>query len=136
MVEKMKIPHNRAMDDKRTEPRYLVKEDAFVWDLHRIKAGYHSASIVDVSRNGMRLESARKLGRGTHIAIDFRGMIVCATVQYCTEAEDRFVMGVRINNVLDPLREEPERPSSNEEAEIGEVMVHAVAAPAYAAAEA
>jgi len=104
------------MDDRRVEPRYLVKEDAFIWDLRRIKAGYHSVSIIDVSRNGMRLESVGKLTRGSHIAIDFRGMIVCATVQYCRLVENRFAMGVRINDVLDPLREEQEDHGANEEA--------------------
>jgi hypothetical protein len=84
----------------------LVKEDAFVWDLHRIQAGHHSVSIIDVSRNGMCLESADRLGQGSHIAIDFRGMIVCGTVQYCKMSADRFAMGVRINDVLDPLGEE------------------------------
>jgi hypothetical protein len=69
------------MDNRRTEPRYLVKEDAFLWDLHHIKAGYHPASIVDVSRNGMRLESVGRLVQGSQVAIDFRGMIVCGTVQ-------------------------------------------------------
>jgi len=96
-----------GMDNRRKEPRYLAKEDAFLWDLHRIKGGYHSVSIVDVSRNGMRLESADRLGQGSHIAIDFRGMIVCGTVQYCKIVQDRFAMGVRIHDVLDPLGEEP-----------------------------
>ena len=104
------------MDDRRAEPRYLVKEDAFVWDLHRIKSGYHPVNIVDVSRNGMRLESVGELTRGSHIAIDFRGMIVCGTVQYCKLIEDRFAMGVRIKDVLDPLRQETGGESEAEEA--------------------
>jgi hypothetical protein len=101
------------MDNRRTEPRYLVKEDAFVWNLHHIKAGYHSACIVDVSRNGMRLESVGRLVQGSHVAIDFRGMIVCGTVQYCRLVENRFAMGIRIKDVLDPLREEPAECSAN-----------------------
>jgi hypothetical protein len=87
-------------------------------DLHHIKEGYHSASIVDVSRNGMRLESVGRLVQGSHIAIDFRGMIVCGTVQYCRLVESRFVMGIHIKDVLDPLREEPADHSVNEEADV------------------
>jgi hypothetical protein len=123
MAAQPKRPHNQAMSNRRAEQRYLVKEDAFVWDLHHIKAGYHPASIVDVSRNGMCLESVGRLMRGSHIAIDFRGMIVCGTVQYCRLVEDRFVMGVHINDVLDPLREEPADQSADED-----VCVETVAA--------
>ena len=123
MVAQAERPHNQIMDERRVEPRYLVKEGAFVWDLHRIKAGYHSANIVDVSRNGMRLESVCKLAQGSHIAIDFRGMIVCATVQFCRQVEDRFALGVRIQDVLDPLGEEPEGHSTNDEAGVEDVAV-------------
>ena len=123
MVAQPKRPHNQAMDNRRTEPRYLVKEDAFVWDLHHIKAGYHPANIVDVSRNGMRLESVGRLMQGSHIAIDFKGMIVCGTVQYCRLVESRFAMGVRIKDVLDPLREEPADHSADEEAGVEAVAV-------------
>jgi hypothetical protein len=115
MAARTKKIHNQAMDDRRTEPRYLVKEDAFVWDLHHIKAGYRPAIIVDVSRNGMRLESVGRLKQGSHIAVDFRGMIVCATVQYCRLVENQFAVGIRIKNVLDPLREEPADHSENED---------------------
>ena len=106
MVSGAESAHNHAMDNRRTEPRYLVKEGAFVWDLHRVQAGYHSVSIIDVSRNGMRLESADRLGQGSDVAIDFRGMIVCGTVQYCKIIADGFAMGVRIKDVLDPLGED------------------------------
>lgn len=116
MVAQAESPHNQAMDNRRAEHRYMVKEDAFVWDLHHIKAGYHSASIVDVSRNGMRLESTGRLVQGSHIAIDFRGMIVCGTVQYCRLVENRFTLGVQIKDVLDPLKEDPFGHSANKEA--------------------
>ena len=123
MAEQPERPHNQGMDNRRTEPRYLVKEDAFVWDLHHIKAGYHPASIVDVSRNGMCLESVGRLMQGSHIAIDFRGMIVCGTVQYCKLVENRFAMGIRIKDILDPLREEPADHSADEYADVEAVAV-------------
>jgi len=102
-----------AMRDRRADPRYLVKEEAFVWELHCLKAGYHSVTILNASRNGMRLESAADLPKGSSIAVDFRGMIVCGTVQYCKPTDNGFVMGVQIKDVLDPLREESTyRPAS------------------------
>jgi hypothetical protein len=116
MVERTERPQNQGMDNRRAEQRYLVKEDAFVWDLHHIKVGYHPASIVDISRNGMRLESVGRLVQGSHVAIDFRGMIVCGTVQYCRLVENRFAMGILIKDVLDPLREELAECSANAEA--------------------
>jgi hypothetical protein len=102
------------MDEQRAEPRYLVKEDAFVWDLRDMKAGYHSARIADVSRNGMRLELDERLMQGSQVAIDFRGMIICGSVQYCRMNENRFTIGIRIKDVLDPLRENPASSPSEE----------------------
>ena len=72
-----------------------------------MKAGYHPARIVDVSRNGMRVESAGRMKQGSEIAVDFRGMIICGTVRYCGNVDGRFAMGIRMKDVLDPLREEP-----------------------------
>ena len=103
------------MEEQRAEPRYLVKEDAFVWDLRNMKAGYHSARITDVSRNGMRLELGERLMLGSRVAIDFRGMIICGSVQYCRLNENRFTIGIRIKDVLDPLRENPASSSASEE---------------------
>ena len=103
------------MTNRRTEPRYIVKENAFVWDLRNMQAGYHTARIVDISRNGMRLESAGRLNRGAHLAIDFRGMIICGTVQHCANIEDGFAIGIQIKDVLDPLREDPADYSATED---------------------
>ncbi len=103
------------MDERRAEPRYLVTEQAFVWDLLRLKAGYHSVTIVDISRNGMRLDSAGDIAQGSSIALDFQGMIVCGKVQYSTPAGDRFVIGLRIADVLDPLREGADQHSAAQE---------------------
>lgn len=104
------------MDDRRLEPRYLVKEAAFIWDLQRLKAGYHSVTIVDISRNGMQLESACDIVKGTAVALDFQGMIVCGKVQYCRAAGDRFVIGLRIADVLDPLKEGADQHPAAEQA--------------------
>jgi PilZ domain len=95
------------MNERRKEPRYLVREDAAAWDLHYMKAGCRSATIVDISRNGICVESSEKLTQGNYIAIDFRGMIICGTVQHCRRTEGKFITGVRIREVLDPLRESP-----------------------------
>ena len=95
----------RAIGERRTEPRYLVKEEAFVWDLQRLKSGYHSVTIVDISRNGMRLESTGPMAQGSSIAVDFQGMIVCGKVQYSRPAGNGFILGLRIADVLDPLSE-------------------------------
>ena len=116
MAKRAEGRHNRLMDERRTEPRYLVAEEAFVWDLHRMKAGYHTARIVDVSRNGMRLESRNRLPRGSHIGVDFRGMIICGTVQHCKPAQGRFSVGIRINDLLDPLGDQPTGDSAEDQA--------------------
>lgn len=77
-----------------------------VWELSRPKAGYQNTTIVDVSRNGMRLIIDRKLLRGGQVAIDFRGMVICGKVQYCVPEEDRFAVGIRIGDVMDQVAED------------------------------
>jgi hypothetical protein len=105
------------MDDRRTEPRYVAKEEAFVWDLRCLKSGYHPVTIVDISRNGMRLESAGDMAPGSSIALDFQGMIVCGKVQYSRAAGNGFILGLRIDDVLDPLSEgADQRPATREAA--------------------
>jgi hypothetical protein len=96
---------HRTLGERRTEPRYVAKEEAFVWDLRCLKSGYYPATIVDISRNGMRLESAGPMAKGSSIAVDFQGMIVCGKVQYCASARNGFILGLRIADVLDPLSE-------------------------------
>jgi len=97
--------NHQALGERRGEPRYLVREEAFVWDLQRLKSGYHPATIVDISRNGMRLESAGPMAQGSSIAVDFQGMIVCGKVQYSRPTRTGFILGLRIADVLDPLSE-------------------------------
>lgn len=103
------------MDERRKEPRYLVKEDVAVWDLHDMRAGCYPAKIVDISRSGMRLESTGKLTRGHQIAVDYRGMIICGTVQRSGRMKDHFATGVLIGDVLDPLGEDAVGRSTNQE---------------------
>ena len=103
------------MDERRKEPRYLVREDVAVWDLHRMSAGCHPAKIVDISRSGMRLETVEKLKHGHRIAVDYRGMIICGTVQHSERIKDHFATGVLIREVLDPLGEEPASDSTKHE---------------------
>jgi hypothetical protein len=45
------------------------------------------------------------MAKGSSIAVDFQGMIVCGKVQYCASARNGFILGLRIADVLDPLSE-------------------------------
>jgi hypothetical protein len=101
------MSHNRCVDERRKEPRYLIQEDVIVWDLRHMSAGCLPAKIVDISRNGMRLESSARLKQGSQIAVDYRGMIICGTVRYSGGTENQSVMGVLIREVLDPLGDQP-----------------------------
>ncbi|MEQ1947178.1 MAG: PilZ domain-containing protein [Bryobacteraceae bacterium] len=93
------------MPEQRAEPRYQVREGALVWELSRAEASYQNTTIVDVSRHGMRLIIERKLARGGQVAIDFRGMVICGTVQYCVPEEGRYAAGIRIGEVMDQVAE-------------------------------
>jgi hypothetical protein len=64
----------------------------------------------------MGLESDHPFAPGRHLAIDFRGMTVCGTVQYCRPIENRFAMGIRITDLLDSLGANPADQSAKEEA--------------------
>jgi len=94
------------MQERRSEPRYRVREGALVWELTRMKAGFRETTIVDISRNGMRLVTNSKLVEGSQVAIDFRGMVICGSVQYCRPDENLFTAGIRIGGVLDQVSED------------------------------
>jgi hypothetical protein len=94
------------MRERRNDPRYSVRQDVLVWDRHHIRTGSHSATIVDLSVHGLQLESAERFTDGSGIVIDFKGTIICGTVQYSRTKERQFATGLRIQDVLDPIQEQ------------------------------
>jgi hypothetical protein len=70
-----------------------------------MKAGFQETTIVDISRHGMRLLTDGKLAEGVHVAIDFRGMVICGRVQYSVPDAARFASGIRVDEVMDQVVE-------------------------------
>ena len=99
-------PNNWYMQDRRSEPRYAVREGALVWDPSRDTAGSQETTIVDLSRNGIRLLADREFAKGAQVTVDFRGMVICGTVQHCAPSENRFAAGVCIGGVLDQVSQD------------------------------
>jgi len=95
------------METNRAEPRYQVKEEAFLWDFQHTSGRFTAVKITEVSRNGMRLELPQSLALASEVAIDYRGMIFCGSVRHCESAGDQYTLGIRIEHVLDPIYEQP-----------------------------
>lgn len=91
----------RKESEKRREIRYPASEPAEVRLLHSGRDPVR-ATIVNVSRSGMRLEVESALPRGSRIEIttSSRKLVVFGEIRYCGRASGGFHVGVLIEGVV------------------------------------
>jgi hypothetical protein len=86
--------------EKRREPRYSCK-DAVAVRILSIGPRHFPATVVDVSRSGLRLELAIPIAKGSEIEVTARSqLVVFGEVRYCRRAGDSFQAGVLIRDVI------------------------------------
>ena len=86
--------------EKRREVRYLCCDPAEVRALGG-QATYLPATVIDISRSGMRLEVAICLFRGQEIEIKLQAKaIILGEVRYSRSVKEAFHIGVRIVDVF------------------------------------
>jgi hypothetical protein len=86
--------------ERRREHRIGVSEEALVTIIRDDRPPLFSAAIVDISRKGMKLRSRHQLDAGTLLQIQFRSMVVLATVRHCSAVDGSFEVGVLIFEVI------------------------------------
>lgn len=86
--------------EKRREPRYPCN-DAVAVRVMSLGPRHFPATVLDVSRSGLRLEIATPIAKGSEIEVAARSQIVVfGEVRYCRRAGDSFHVGVLIRDVV------------------------------------
>jgi hypothetical protein len=88
--------------DRRRESRVSVNEPASMRQLSPQLNVRWEVLILDVSKNGMRLEAPERLEPGTvvQIRLSKSSSIITAEVRYCLSVGDAFGVGVEIQDVF------------------------------------
>jgi hypothetical protein len=90
----------RPISDKRREARYPCNDPASVRVLNG-SGGFFPATVLDVSRSGLRLEITVGLEKGMQVEITLPGeVIVFGEVRYCRHAALVYQAGVFIEDVF------------------------------------
>ena len=95
------VPADKAaLSEKRREPRYPCN-DAVAVRVMSIGPRHFPATVLDVSRSGLRLELATPIAKGSEIEVAARTqLVVFGEVRYCRRAGEVFHVGVLIRDVV------------------------------------
>ena len=93
--------HSRsAVGDRRREVRYPCRDSADVRSLDDLGAS-HKATVVDISRSGLRIEVGVHLAKETHVEIVIhKHAIIFGEVRYCRTYGEGFHVGILIEQVF------------------------------------
>ncbi len=93
--------NGRLVWEKRREPRYRTHDPAYVEVVSKT-ALRALATVVDVSRSGLRLELQVPLPVHAHVEITIRprGLVLFGEVRHCRAARGRYHAGVLIRGVV------------------------------------
>jgi hypothetical protein len=85
--------------EKRREARYPTNDPAEV-EVIKGGAGHFSATVLDVSRSGLRLKIDSSVNRGSEVKITLqRNITVFGQVRYCRPLDNSFDAGVLIQDM-------------------------------------
>ena len=85
--------------EKRREARYPTNDAAEV-EVVNGGAGLFSATVLDVSRSGLRLKLDSRINRGAEVKITLqRNVIIYGQIRYCRPLEGNFDAGVLIQDM-------------------------------------
>lgn len=95
--------------DKRVESRYPTGDAVEVQILEKDSCFRVEATMVDVSRSGLRIVTVAGIPKGTHVEIvSPRRLAIFGEVRYCRRVDGLYHQGILIENVIraHPLREQ------------------------------
>ena len=90
------------LGERRGEPRFAVSIPAKVKSLDPVTSigPSTSATVVEISRNGLRLRAPRTLLPGTVVQIMASKKILLGKVKHCRPSGEDFLVGVRLTESL------------------------------------
>lgn len=89
--------------EKRRDARYPTNDSALIQVLPASGPPIMSATVVDISKSGLRLETQTIIAKGTRIEVMItkpRILVVVGEVRYCRRAGELFHVGVLIENLV------------------------------------
>ena len=89
-----------ALGDRRREVRYPCRDSADVRSLDDLGAS-HKATVVDISRSGLRIQVGVHLAKESHVEIVIhKHAIIFGEVRYCRTYGEGFHLGILIEQVF------------------------------------
>jgi hypothetical protein len=90
-------------EDRRTEPRVPSTGVARLTAVDARPGVKLEATIIDISRSGMKVEVSEPLDVATFVMLDLGNLTVLGSVGNCRpEGEGRFRLGIVTRQVIDP----------------------------------
>jgi hypothetical protein len=93
----------RRRDDgpeRRREIRLAVNHPASLKQLLPTASGRSEVRVLDISRNGLKVEVSERIDPGTVVQIRIEELIVTGEVRYWVSVGDKFHEGVQIQDVI------------------------------------
>jgi len=95
-------PSGPHVPERRREARYPTQDPAKV-DVHYENISGMAATVLDVSRSGLRLELPQSISRGMQITISLSSqLVITGEVRYCRRAGNGFQAGILVQNATFP----------------------------------
>src|SRR5262249_52471286 len=90
------IPGPVCSPERRTEPRFPTNRLTVVYSTGPNGPERMFCTILDVSKHGMRVRTARPMEAGTTVRVTLREVSAVARICYCKPASDGFDHGVHV----------------------------------------
>lgn len=87
--------------DRRTDPRLPSEQPATVRLLNPHASARLSATVMDISRGGLKLRLDRSLMPGTLVQIRLGEKVLLGEIRHCTPVGEEFQAGVRLQDVFE-----------------------------------
>ena len=88
--------------ERRSDPRQPAEQPATIKLLNPLHpAGRIAATVVDISKGGLRLRLNQSLMPGTLVQIRLGEKLLLGEIRYCTPAGEEFHAGVRLQDVFE-----------------------------------
>ena len=92
----------RLIWEKRGEPRYRTNDPAYVEVLTKAALRV-PATVIDVSRSGLRIKLRLPVPVHAHVEITIRGsLVLLGEIRYCSPLRGYYHAGVLIRGVVSP----------------------------------
>ncbi len=92
-------PQDASSGERRREPRFSTESCARIQVLSPFSPIVSTVRIVDVSKDGMKLETNERLAVGLVIRVRLNNTFILGEVRYCNQSGEGFYVGVQIQDV-------------------------------------